>query len=276
MMKAYWVLVVFLYSSSLIAQSPVLVGDEFSWQKYERPVDFADKQKVISTIDHWIIDFLKSYPFSYIEDEELVGNFHFLDFSGDGSEDIIYYGPSGSEPFVTVFLQNSEGTYHESLAVYGSITELWRPFPFSPYQVKIVEAGCCDNPFTCYSNYIPKAQESKLNYVLQNRVCYSDDLLFPKSTSISKLFKTTNPTYTLRASPYIPSEKGEDVDNIVATYPQGSEGLAISESVDSTGRVWWFVVMKNNLGFESSEIYEEDKTSFYQCGWMSSRYLDEL
>lgn len=79
-------------------------------------------------------------------------------------------------------------------------------------------------------------------------------------------------------NPYIDSSQKYNEDlhingNIVQTYTKGSKGYAISERVDSSGRVWWFVVMLNNLNLNGS-FSEGSNNSItnYSIGWMSSRY----
>ena len=65
--------------------------------------------------------------------------------------------------------------------------------------------------------------------------------------------------------------------NIVQTYTTRSKGYAISQRTDSTGRIWWFVIMLNNLNLkDNSTVGDNNTIHHYSSGWMSSKYLKAL
>ena len=97
------------------------------------------------------------------------------------------------------------------------------------------------------------------------------------------LFKTITEEYKLRLEPFIndtsTSSYPELVQgNTIAIYPKESLGYALSQQQDDTGRIWWFVIMKNNLKPISSVMYSGfyENDDYYSCGWMSSRFLKKI
>ena len=71
----------------------------------------------------------------------------------------------------------------------------------------------------------------------------------------------------------------------------GDEGVALAEFEDSTGRIWWFVRMKNNISKPLSDYFylnaEGEKILAAKMGtkttldrpifgWLSSRYVEVI
>ena len=84
-----------------------------------------------------------------------------------------------------------------------------------------------------------------------------------------------NKKYFLRTSPEIikriESKLDDDQEgNIAHICTTGEQGIAYASQTDSTGRVWWFVCIKNMNTNPKTEFPE--KGSYY-LGWMSSRYV---
>lgn len=264
-----------LFLTVNLSQGQSLINSDLKWERHELTIDSTQKRSIISGLDHWLIGFLKTYPFNYLDDPETMSRFHFVDYSGDSQHDILYEGSAGAEGTTTILLRKTQSGFVQDLAISGTLAEYYQPFANSAAILKFLEFGCCQE-IGFVSLYYPKNSPS-FGYSCKKKVSVHSDLSFPDKYDIKIRFKTTNPTYTLRLNPFIPSEKGVENDNVVSVYPEGSEGIAISREIDSTGRVWWFVLMDNNKGFTSSFYYNDlSNNEFYQAGWMSSRYLEEL
>ena len=274
-------LIVMLYSSCCFAQS-IFNYRDFNWVDYEIEMKKAEKMKLIKDIDHWIINHLETYPFSFLEDDDLFSRFHIVDFDLDGFNDIIYYGPSGAEPLITIFLRNKSGEFSEVLSYYGMITNIWQSNPLSTWVVALREFECCDGQLACISNYIPEFDDkSELKkYRLSQSFCYVDGTLFPdaNASTIGVFFRVINSNYKLRLQPFIPAENADDKDNLIAIFTKGTEGRAIAATADETGRIWWFVTIHNNIDVESAYFKSTInlKNDYHILGWMSSRYLEVI
>jgi len=76
--------------------------------------------------------------------------------------------------------------------------------------------------------------------------------------------------------------------NIILEMAHGDEGVALAEYEDSTGRIWWFVSMKNNIPKPLTDYFYLDakgekysRQNGYETtldkpifGWLSSRYVE--
>jgi len=96
-------------------------------------------------------------------------------------------------------------------------------------------------------------------------------------------FEIQNSPYNLRNSPEIITGLKEDYydytpineQNITASYKAGDKGTAYAESTDSTGRIWWLVVMDVKPTSGESLYYEGNNEfeNYKPIGWISSRYV---
>jgi hypothetical protein len=147
----------------------------------------------------------------------------------------------------------------------------------------IRDGGCCcdyigiNKVFSVdYSAALPKISPiNKMQYI-NNSVEKYPSRYFERPIK----FEVLNNKYNIRFSPVIDNttEVGycgmEITGNSLGKLKSGSVGYALAESVDSTGRVWWFVAID-----PTSEIYESiyyNDTiipNTYKLGWISSRFV---
>ena len=251
------------------------VGD-FDWDKIEYTISFEEKQEIVSHINHWLIDYLKSLPFNALEDKKTISNFHCYDFSGDGMMDLIYYGPAGAESFITIFFENQGNTFKDCLSFYGKPITIFKPVNNYPAIIKMYEYGCCEDSVCSLQLFIPKKTDSILKYQLTRKLNFIEGTYLPCQETISKKFIVTNEEYNLRTEPFIPSDS---TNNIIATFSKGTKGIAFAERVDPTGRKWWYVNISsksNNLIKTTINAGLNNNAPFEFVGWISSRYLKEI
>lgn len=251
-----------------------LVGKVFSWEAWESKLANEDKKLRISKIED--VDFIELIEYKRNFIDQNISNFHFVDFNSDGNLDIIYYGFAGSESNRTLLFRYSKEKYYKELDCYGEIIKMWKPSQVDPISFVILEYPCCDENTYHMETYVPILEDGELKYRFSAKSTFLENTQFPDSTDLFNIpFKIKNDRYVLRSSPKIDI----DADNIVAEYSSGATGYALSESVDDTGRVWWFVVMDNFQGpirskFEPGNNAPNIKPKY--MGWMSSRFLEEL
>jgi hypothetical protein len=96
-------------------------------------------------------------------------------------------------------------------------------------------------------------------------------------------FETLNVKYFLRISPEIRDEPYNDFlernGNQVAQLSKGTRGKALAESIDPTGRVWWFVEIDRNEGLSSSILASGDFLLTEEpkiVGWIRSRSVKRI
>lgn len=250
----------------------VLYCNEFNWKKYSLEIEADIKIQEIKKINHWIISHLENYPFNYLDDKEILEKFNFYDFSGDGMHDIVYYGPSGSEQFITVFLQNMGDYYDESLSFYGCPVEIIQPVPNYPAIIKMREIGNEFDMVQSIQLFTPSFINNRLTYTVSSKLNYIEGTLFPERTSFVKRFSIENDNYNIRSAPEV------NVNNVVAIVKSGTEGFGISSMKDESGREWWFVLIASNINIIQSEITTgiNNDYDFHILGWISSRFVKTI
>ena len=73
-------------------------------------------------------------------------------------------------------------------------------------------------------------------------------------------------------------EQANRKGNITGEFTTGDEGIAYAAREDETGRVWWFVEMRDgrNRNMETCTAVDEMDRPVGVYGWMSSRFVDVI
>ena len=217
-------------------------------------------------------------------------SFHSVDFSGDGVADVIYNGAlwarnedgevgtaDGSQ---LILWQVMGGRAVQVLDAYTELQRAWRGKPGEPLRFRTVQHGCCDDRHILIEYLHPEMRGDTVRYRVTHRIAGSRDnhapgTLFPRP----RPFTVTQDRYRLRHLPDV-RERMEDLEpNLQAEYRQGARGLALAESRDSTGRVWWYVLMDGrtppDTAADTFDFEEGGDVPIDRLGWMSSRFLAE-
>lgn len=224
------------------------------------------------------------WPFYNSENyENCLNSFHIVDFDQDGKKDIFYSGSNGGESNDITLMRKTESGFEEALSALGSIAYVSKKSSLTPMILAIEQYGCCMEMTNQFEIYHPIWNEGELKYELALKYGYTRESEFPKETIEPIAFATINDEYILRISPVIDdgTSKLEDnrfPGNLLAVYPKGSLGTAIAESVDDTGRTWWFVIMRNNIEPISTILNDgaNNSSAYYTMGWMSSRFVERI
>lgn len=208
--------------------------------------------------------------------------FHFLDFNNDGIRDLIYQGLLGGESQFVILLKGNGVDYEKIIVLAGEIFWTNEPSNLEGLRFRIYNYACCMGRNNFIESYSPKISHEKIEFIVDKRETFISETIFPTNKNKQPIaFETINDEYKLRISPKIDNETdywghGEN-GNEVATYTKGSTGIALAESIDDTGRIWWFVKMTNNKGnvgmFMDGDNNEEP---YFSYGWISSRYVKIL
>lgn len=273
----FFAFLAFLPTFSYSQLNSFLKEENHSFTKWER-IDEAKKSEILNS-------FLEEgYLKDYAIQQDYKNNFFVIDFDADGEKDVIYYGYTGAESQYIFFFRKNSDSYKQTFAVAGKLVYLSDYEPFSPLSFAIEHYGCCSDIVNNFEYYVPVTRNKEPSFQLAQKIGSIDGTSMPESYFPEPLaFKTTNETYSLRLEPLINNDKGffdgEDIEgNIVAKFPSGSEGYALAEQPDETGRVWWLVIMKNNLPSTNSLFHKgwNNEEEGFSMGWMSSRYLEAL
>lgn len=274
-----WLIIVFC-SISCLGQKNVqksLFSKNINWNKYEKLVSTTYKAKEINKIKDDLLIYLKDNKIL----KDNLQNFHFIDYNSNGIIDIIYsgYGMTDSKQTI-IFELGLDGMYYSNFNKFGEIINIYQSNICMPVSFVLRDIMCCGGNQIIYEVYslILSKKESRLQ--LSAKYCSYRETEIPNELLDKAItFEVVNKKYFLRLSPNIDvsNKYNEDLHingNIVQTYTTGSKGYAISQRIDSTGRIWWFVIMLNNLNLkDNSTVGDNNTIHHYSIGWMSSKYL---
>jgi hypothetical protein len=220
-------------------------------------------------------------------------HFHFVDFSGDGVEDVVYSGPwfernengfGALEGTQIKLFQVMDGRAVQVMRHHGSLQRIFPGGAGQPASLRAVHYGCCSDPQWSIDYYQPVRSGDTVRYHPHRSVLGRQGIEMPTAfLPAPRRFTVNNDRYLLRATPGIdtPPEDGEDWylwegrGNALAEYGKGARGIALAERTDATGRVWWFVRMDGRTHPVDAQFSEEngEGVRMDRLGWMSSRFV---
>jgi hypothetical protein len=224
---------------------------------------------------------------------ERTADYHFVDFNGDGVDDVIYSGgwydrtPNGFSALEGTrfkLYQVMDGRAVLVLSYPGAVQRIFRGGRGQPVSLRAVIHGCCADPQWNVDYLAPRRAGDTVKFEPYRRVMGREGIVMPTAfLDRPRRFTVSNDRYLLRDSPGIdtPPANGEDWylweghGNAIAEYGRGARGIALAEQTDATGRVWWFVLMDGRtwpLHAQFAEIHD-DALRMDRVGWMSSRFV---
>ncbi len=274
-----YTIILLMILSSLITNGQDLKyfesSSNFDWEAHG--FETIDQEKLAK------LSFLKE-QFNFIYDEhweKSIGLFHSKDINQDGWADIVYNGWNGGEGEMVLIIINDQGQYNVTHNFIGTIVE-WKDSNQGP-AFKLLDYGCCggwvDHLVTV--KYSKETQQFDIVDDVANMVVIDSALNYMDPIR----FEIINNKYNLRYTPEIETGIHKDDtpfdaingQNISAVYAKGVKGTALASTVDSTGRVWWLVIMDNAPVGETLFYQGNDEYPNYRpVSWMSSRYVKVL
>lgn len=253
------------------------VDTNFVWSGWEVSMELEKKIALIKEINQ--NKFLR-YPIENLDN--YIEFFHIIDFNMDGMLDIVFYGnPGGAESTYVIFIEKTKDGFQETYRSAGRLLSVSEYDGYTGMGFTIYNYGCCASMVDHLYKIAPINTPNGFSYQVQSDVAFYSGMDKPTKIFDKQIrFKTINDKYSLRASPEINSDEeayyGLTNGNIIATFPKSSKGIAIAESTDETGRVWWLVIMSNKNKPIDSNMYSgyHQIENYKIAGWMSSRYLD--
>lgn len=221
--------------------------------------------------------------------------FHFIDFSGDGVEDVIYDGAwyernengfGALEGSRIKLFQMMDGRAVKVMEHHGSMQRIWKGRAGEPVSFRTLHHGCCSDPEWSIAYFRPLLRGDTVRYEPYHHVLGRAQLQMPaRFLSAPRRFTVSNDGYALRDSAGIVAPasewemwyRWEGHGNSMAEYGRGARGIALAEQTDSTGRVWWFVRMDGRTPPTAAQVdepwHDDHPVRADRLGWMSSRFL---
>ncbi|MFP9114836.1 hypothetical protein ACLI1A_12950 [Flavobacterium sp. RHBU_3] len=270
-------------SLTYVEPDSVALEKYFNWQKGKpyrdiarEPLDTLALKHIESNRNEVLLDdfvaasdSLKSRFYDNYTPEKLKQYLYTIDFNGDTLDDIIYYGPSGSEgSIVHFFLTTPDGfvnVFTQRQILQKPVLKNGKLISFTIYN-----PGCCAEFEVAEYNYTIDYNNNTPAFTLKNTIGYINyyqkpEKMFSKEIPFSVRTATTilRPEgYILKAEHPLYSENG----NEIATYPKGHKGKALARFSEH-GIDWLYVKMeptKAEKGYP--DTFHQQPTSIY--GWI--------
>jgi hypothetical protein len=164
---------------------------------------------------------------------------------------------------------------------YGTLQDVWRFTDRGPPLLRVVQYGCCAETNNFIEYFRADSRGDTVRFVPIARILHSTHhTAVTRPLPRRRPFTVNADGYTLRHTPEISSTGEFDWEgrgNASADYGRGARGVALAESTDATGRVWWYVLMDGETPPLAASYTEEpgNPVPLDRLGWMSSRFLTE-
>lgn len=275
-----------LLVQDMLAQSGLLypwdmAGGRFDWSTVQEIDDIVLKDRLVRQMpmefDAYLGDWVVGRSIA-----DLMDDLHVLDINGDGQGDIIFDGESGGEPLAIKVFLNRVDRFEMVLSTQQDIVQLL--FQNGRLdKILIKDAGCCAETLHWYQvfRFVHDGPDVRVTSETAIRGC--EQMVWPEKRFNEPVpFKVLNHGYNLRLSPE-PDDAGEfhhggefTIGNVIAKLPQGATGVALGNTIDDTGREWWFVAIRPGQPLIDGIYYEVEGAGDHKLGWVSSRFVEVL
>lgn len=272
-MKTLALSILFLSTYHLMSQGSIMEND-LDWNKWEKNISEATRQQHLNNL----FENTEKVP-RFVKQEFIKGSnlssFHLIDANDDSLIDLVYNGPVGTGDGIIVFL-NVGSSYAVTNTISGKIIGLEKSALSGLLAFKVLR-NSSDEHYRSVVHLSVKPNDIKL--IITAEYSYKTNTQLPVSYFTPKTFVVKREHYNLRAQPIFDRASNiwaENIEgNVVAIYPVNSIGKAIGQTTDEKGRLWWFVIMENNIQPTKSLLVYRKPTNM-SMGWMSARFLEEI
>jgi len=242
--------------------------NEIPWNKIELEISDSTLMELIN----------KSTYLKYLRGsfgEGMTSFCHPVDIGNDLNIDIIFYWQTSLEDQLILYL-NDGNKLNSSFSQYINLTKIESYLPSSGlkfYGITGLISGYPEASQLTEITIFPNGE-----YQIDGCVYYLDTQI-PENFDMKIPFEVVNDKYRLRTKPLIENGKNDtDLGNLIGEFATGDTGLALAKSIDETGRVWWFVIMNNNIVKNNNYLHvDKDNSDVHRkkkvFGWISSRYV---
>ena len=258
-------------------QEEIQFLNEFNWKDYEL-IDIDTKKEFLSRTN----EFNEFLEYGLYTKQSILNDLHTIDLNGDGKSDIVFDGLSGGEPRRIAIYINETDDFTKVFDDFQKILKLkFQDNKLS--HIWIENRGCCGDPMVelktynvLYDNKLPQFEK-----IIQSRYFSDCSSRLPekKFDKIIK-FEVQNDTYNIRFAPEINNSNDDCCDqitgNIIGSLKKGQIGYSLGESIDETGRIWWFSAFPPETEIEDSFFYKHGILEDWALGWISSRFVKTI
>lgn len=277
-MKQFLLLILIIQVNWIYGQN-ISLSTEFKWSDIEKENHLLKKRFIELTPNEFEIYRLKEPYTPTLSD--LINDLHVIDINNDGLDDVVFDGMSGGEPREIAIFLNNGNTFSKIFTDYQGITKIEIQNGILT-KINIKDWGCCANFIVTTKFYDVEYKDGVFEFNQKMSFKYVENTVLPdKYWSATKTVEILNDNYNLRFSPEIDDKTIIYLDteptfgNTIGKLSKNSFAIALGESTDATGRIWFFVALTPEFELKESYLYDsKNEMKSYKCGWISSRFVD--
>ena len=269
------------------------------WNQWEVSMGAEEKLELIKSLDKIMgIEVALTY-YSYTI-ENIINNFHIIDFDNDGQNDVIYEGFVGGRNNGVILFKIENGVCNKPIKFLGDLISIWRSDVWAPISFKINNYRCCSGYVDYIETYTPQYDRNgDLEYEMSAKIAFAHGTVFPDEFKHPRVFRVVNEEsvlaiapinndkeydYHLKKTPVVDNFPYKEVyfkfdGNIIANFPIGTSGLALFETMDSSGQTWIFVMI-NSKSKPTMSLFcyagDNNNHPYKTLGWMKKPDLKFL
>ena len=256
---------------------------DIDWSKFEVSMSKIEKEEFIfkfSKLKEFVLHQGEEYK------ERFLDSYHIVDINRDNSLDIIQYRKKTALGEYLEIHINNNGELKSIYRQFGKILSINRETITSP--IHLILFTCINSGHLTYSFddilILKEEKSNEISVIKESVLLYPENFEFPEKQTISIPFIVKNDKYRLRSEPKIDNVEIKPpykLGNLIAEFAEGDTGYALAEKKDETGRIWWFVIMDNNIKkdwnvYLHTDHEYENQRNMKVFGWISSRFVEKL
>jgi hypothetical protein len=212
--------------------------------------------------------------------EELLPNFHFIDFDNNGIADLIFSGKI-YDTFYTFIFYKKNNNYLVSLGEKGSIMQANFPNMDNGLCFSLWDEVCCFEYVNTFTQYACISTNNTSYFHTINKSLIYRNTMLPQARLEKPVAFKTNDVSNVRNTPFVDDEsaiggKHSWKGNTLGIYSPNATGTIYAEIRDNKNEFWYFVRMNNESGIpiHSNRFTVENKEENENCfsyGWINSK-----
>jgi hypothetical protein len=211
---------------------------------------------------------------------DTVNHFYSSDIDGDKKSELIYYGMISDGGYWTVIWKADGSSYRLQCKLYGKINGVSDSLFISTLAPACRGPNCGHANLYCGYANLYRIIDGEADF-MRSVAIFKGMALFD-SLPVKKRIVINDSGHGLRTQPVI-NDQPDSTDmeklgvlrgNILVGLGKGITACATVERTDKGGKVWWFLVLDNQLDAEYN-VYKEFRQNNRQiCGWICADGLD--
>lgn len=238
--------------------------DELDWGNVELQISDSSLIQLISTSEN-LRGLYKN------KGSSMLRFCHPIDLGTDFKIDILFYWPTSLGEQLILY-KNDGLKLTKSFEQFITLNEVQSNINASLITIRGISGFQEISP---ESNLVRELSIAADGLLIQQDMLWYIGTKVPSVLNLRIPIKIINDKYRMRATPFIDPTSA----NVICELATSDTGTVLAESIDDTGRKWWFVLMNNNISKDKSYFHFDSNSEAVKnmrlFGWISSSFVHQ-